>query len=173
MRIELIASDRQSEMLAVTPTNRYSCNMLLQLSFQGLESVPGSNRYPQVESLRSWTIRRTDQNCIAGQTRTDNLMTPDHEFFQLKYCYVFNQRTFFKMAPLLHPRGSLFSSFLRYSFYLISNSAGLIILFPLLFFCWQYFFLSCWWLSSPATQPISFSFHPPFFIGHKKSPVIF
>lgn len=48
MRIELITSDRQSEMLAVTPTNL----------------------------------------CIAGQTRTDNPMIPDHGFYQLKYCYV-------------------------------------------------------------------------------------
>lgn len=62
--IEPVATDRQSVMLAVTLTNRDSGVLidaiLHAIVSKGLQSVPGSNWYHQVESLISLTIRRTD-----------------------------------------------------------------------------------------------------------------
>ena len=57
-RVELVASDRQSEMLAVTLTNLYSRNNTVATMLSRVCSLyrPDSyreNRYPQVESLRS------------------------------------------------------------------------------------------------------------------------
>ncbi len=91
MRVELIASDRQSEMLAVTLTNRYRCN--------------------------NYITTMHSRVCIEGQTRTDNLMIPDHEFYQLKYFYIFSLKELLeKGSPVASHRGSQFSSFLHIIF---------------------------------------------------------
>ena len=65
--IEPVATDRQSVMLAITLTNHCSGAF--------------------IDAMLHTTLSRV---CIGGQTRTDNLMIPDHGFYQLKYSYVYS-----------------------------------------------------------------------------------
>lgn len=78
--VEPISTDRQSVMLTVTPTNRYSCNRYAATMFSRV--------------------------CTGGQARTDNRMIPDHGFYPLKYSCVHGQRTFRKSCPCCISQGT-------------------------------------------------------------------
>ena len=64
-------------MLAITPTNQYSGVL--------------------AETVLHTIVFRA---CIGGQTRTDNLMIPDHGFYQLKYSYILSIAEVLKSFPV-------------------------------------------------------------------------
>gem|GEM_PF-4978657 len=112
-RVELVAPDRQSGMLAVTPTNRYSCNKIVttMLSrvcnlFRNRTGIPG----PCPGSL---PIRRTDL-----YRRQDSNLQPLQSRWSIRpigiLLYFFHQRTLQKRLPCCISQGSPVSSFLQY-----------------------------------------------------------
>jgi hypothetical protein len=86
IRIELILRDRQSHMLAITPTNR-------------LKSVWDLNPHHLVESPKPLEEQTF---CIADRIRTCNLSAPDGVSNQLECCYVLK-------VPPLHLTGNTLS----------------------------------------------------------------
>ena len=86
MRIELIATDRQSVMLAITPPNR-------------LQPVRDSNSYHHNENVKSSTLRRTGQLCMGDRTRTCSLFIPGEGSDQSEYSHILKE-FFFKSVPV-------------------------------------------------------------------------
>ena len=91
MRIELIESDRQSEMLAVTPTN---------LMWTVRESNPSKN----IANVFRPALEHDSPKCIVDRIRTCNHFIPGEVSGQSECYYIFLQRTFRKVS-LLHLTG--------------------------------------------------------------------